>query len=129
MTSAKEAARNRTFADGSSQPVFFAVCAFSAGIVIGTYTWRPMSWWLITALVFFLSAAYLWARRSLASAMLALLTLVALGTLHAQLDLASPAPLADISPFADEREHTVVAHVLRNGLIKTAAVGAFSGDA
>src|SRR5437764_11410262 len=83
MTSPTEAmCQQGGFAAGSSQPVFFAVCAFSAAIVIGTYTWRPASWWLVAVLVFLLSATLLWARRPLASALLASLSLVVLGKLH-----------------------------------------------
>ena len=126
MTSATE---DRALSSGSGQPIFYAAVAFSSGIVLGTYTWRPLSWWVAATLILFASAVLLWRRRIAASAILSLATILFLGTLHAQLNLASPATLPDIAPFADETEHTVIAHVLRSGLIKSSAAASYSGDA
>src|SRR5579864_3731390 len=119
----------RLLASGSGEPVFYAAVAFAAGIVAGTYTWRPSWWLLVAAVLFVVGSAALWAVRPRTSAVLAMLALVMLGTLQAQLDLASPPPLPDISPFSDETEHTVIAHVLRSGLIRDSVLGMYGSDA
>src|SRR5712675_2000849 len=113
---------SRVLASGSAEPVFYAAVAFAVGIVIGTYTWRPSWWLLVVAAVFVAGSVALWVTRPRMSGVMAMLALVTLGTLQAQLDLASPAPLPDISPYADETEHTVIAHVLRSGLIKNSSL-------
>src|SRR3954470_11122159 len=120
---------SRVLASGSAEPVFYAAVAFAIGIVVGTYTWRPSWWLLIAALLFVAGSACLWSTRPRTSGALAVLALVTLGILHAQLDLASPSELPDIAPFADETEHIVIAHVLRSGLIKNSALGMYGSDA
>src|ERR1700758_4245484 len=48
----------------SRQPMLWAACAYSLGIVAGVYAWRPAVWWLIAVAVFVAAAAYFGSRRS-----------------------------------------------------------------
>src|SRR2546423_1803365 len=50
-------AGRKGIAQSNAAPLFFAAIAFSAGIILGRFMWRPPLWWLIAALVFTAAAA------------------------------------------------------------------------
>src|SRR3954463_4191156 len=45
------------------QPVFWAACAYSMGIIAGLYAWRPALWWIVGIAAFVLAAGYFNRRR------------------------------------------------------------------
>lgn len=66
----------------SRQPLLFAALAFAAGILVGSYTWRPPLWWMAGAVVFLGAAAYFLKTHARAAAALALAALGLLGALN-----------------------------------------------
>ncbi|HTK94015.1 MAG TPA: ComEC/Rec2 family competence protein, partial [Terriglobales bacterium] len=100
-------------------PLLVAAFAFSAGILFGTYCWRPLAWWLVLAVACAAGAVYLARRRPLIAYALALLLLAALGALDAQL---RPRVAGDdLSPYMGGTPVTVTAHVVRDGMMREGA--------
>jgi competence protein ComEC len=107
----------------SRQPMLWAACAYSLGIVAGVYAWRPAVWWLIAVAVFGAAAAYFGSRRSGVAWLLALGTFFLAGTLHIQMRSASPRLDTGILPYADRREIQITAHVTQEGRIQPGGFG------
>ena len=86
----------------------------SAGIWIGVPNWRPATWWIAAACAFVLAAMWYLQRRPWAAKGLALGTWCLLGALLVQF---RPAAKSDprVLAFADGRELTITAHVIREG--------------
>jgi hypothetical protein len=104
-------------ATAARQPLFWAAVCFAAGILAGTYCWRPALWWLVAAVIFILAALQFRgpkAWRSTLAWTMALSAVAATGAWSAQ--VYRPLPLPDISRFADGFMATVTAHVVRDGV-------------
>src|SRR5437016_588642 len=86
--------------------------------------WRPPSWWLIAALVFFGAAAYFLKKRPLVSSILALSTIFVTGALTIQVrgtTSARPQP----ESFGNGNEVVLTAHVIAEGNIQSDGMGSF----
>jgi competence protein ComEC len=109
------------------QPILWAAAAFAAGIVFGTYAWRPPVWWMAAAVFFALAAAYFLRRQKLwqtfAAKGLALSFLFFLGALNIQLRERPDTSAESILAYADGREVPVIVHVIAEGEIKAALYG------
>jgi competence protein ComEC len=102
----------------SRQPVFLAALAYAAGILWGSDAWRPPAWWLTAAVVCAAAAALLIARRLRIAGGLALAALLFLGALSTAAPPSTDPGADGITPFADGREVTVTAHVIRDGILR-----------
>jgi len=109
------------------QPMLWAAAAFAAGIVFGTYAWRPPVWWIVAALFFSFAAAYfLSAQRfwqTFTAKALALSFLFFLGALNIQLRARPDVSAENILAYADGREVPITAHVIAEGEIKASGYG------
>jgi competence protein ComEC len=103
--------------------MLWAAVIYSAGILVGTYTWRPAAWWLVGAATFLAAAAYFAFRRQGLAWLLGLAIFLLAGALHIQLRKASPRLDTSILPLADHREVTVTAHITAEGRIQRGGVG------
>jgi competence protein ComEC len=99
-------------------PMAWAALSYGAGIVTGSYCWRPTSWWLTAAIVFLGSAVYFLRRRAWLGRALSLAGVFALGALQLELQQLISRPDTGIQPYADGRELQITAHVLREGRIQ-----------
>jgi competence protein ComEC len=79
--------------------------------------WRPPVWWIATTAAFILFAILLLGRRGRAAKLVGLCAIFAGGALAVQLRLPENLGGLDVLPFADGREVTVTAHVLREGTL------------
>ncbi len=98
------------------QPLLWAALAYAAGIAGGAFVWRPARWWMVAALIFFASAAYLLHRRKKAPFALALAAFAACGALTIQLR----SPVNDGATFNDGDDAVITAHVIREGVLHKA---------
>jgi len=96
----------------------WASLAYGAGIVTGTYCWRPTSWWLTAAIVFSASAVYFLRRRVWLGWALALASVFALGALQLELQQLISRPDTGIQPYTDGRPLQITAHVLHDGRVQ-----------
>jgi len=106
------------------QPLFLAAAAYAAGILLGGHQWRPPMWWLVTAVVCAAAAALLLGRRLRLACGLAIAALVFLGALSTAAPPSADPGADAIAPFADGREVTVTAHVVRDGILRENPRGA-----
>jgi len=104
------------------QPVFWAALAFAAGILLGTYAWRPPLWWIAAAAAFLGAAAYFLRRRFAAAVALALGAFVGMGALSVELAGAAGDP-NELAAFCERGPVTVTGHVLRDGTLRQGAFG------
>ena len=102
------------------QPVFWAVLAFSVGLCVGHYCWRPPSWWLIAALVYAAAGLYFLRRRPQFASALALAAFVFAGALGIQ-SRANVRP--DQQWLGDSEESFVTAHVTSEGNLQSDGPG------
>jgi hypothetical protein len=105
------------------QPMLWAALAFGAGILLGSYFWRPAIWWIL-AIAFFTVAAFhfLERRRPLAYA-LGLGALVFAGALGIQMRAPEESGAESIAQFADGAEVLVTGHAIREGKIQSTSGG------
>lgn len=103
------------------QPLLWAALAYAGGITVGVYAWRPALWWLVAALSFFSSAAYLTRRRPKVAFALALSTLLIFGAFTIQ--VRSPAGAETAPNFSDGQDVLVTAHVIREGSVQRRTPG------
>lgn len=103
------------------QPLLYAALAFASGIYAGNYGWRPVSWWIVAALVFTGGAVYFSTRRPHVAPAVSLGLWFALGALSIQ--LRQNPSLPDIARFADHTELQVTAHVVHEGYLREAGFG------
>lgn len=108
----------------SRQPLFLAATAYAAGILLGGPVWRPPMWWLIATLVCATASALLLGRRLRIATGLALAALFFLGALSTAAPPSAHPGAEAIAPFADGREVTVTAHVVRDGILRENPRGA-----
>ncbi|MGC2195465.1 MAG: ComEC/Rec2 family competence protein [Terriglobales bacterium] len=105
------------------QPLLWAALAYGAGIVGGTYAWRPPLWWVVAALGFLGAGAYFVRRRIWLAFPLALGVLFFTGAFAIQ-QRTSQAQLDNrVLAFADEEEVLVTGHVTHEGEIREAGFG------
>jgi competence protein ComEC len=105
------------------QPMLWAATAYSCGIVVGLYQWRPALCWVLAGSAFLASAAYFLRRRTWLAGALALGAFFLGGALHIQLH-GRVAPLdTSILPFADGQEIDITAHVIRDGRLRQGTFG------
>ncbi|MGO9439928.1 MAG: ComEC/Rec2 family competence protein [Terriglobales bacterium] len=104
------------------QPVFWAALAFAAGILLGTYAWRPPLWWIAAAAAFLCAAAYFLRRRCAAAVALALGAFVGMGALSVELASAAGDP-NDLAAFCERGPVIVSGHLLRDGTLRQGAFG------
>jgi competence protein ComEC len=103
------------------QPLLYAALTFAAGIVAGSYAWRPALWFFIAVLTCSLSAVVLSHRRYRMGWALGLASLFLLGALSIQ--LSAPTPLPDISNLTDGSEVLITAHVIKGGISRDDGFG------
>lgn len=97
------------------QPLFWAALAYACGILLGVYLWRPPSWWLVAALVFGASTAFLARRRPRVAFVIVLSALCILGAFSIQVRGPVGEPLPN---FIDGDEVVLTAHVVREGSLQ-----------
>ena len=98
--------------------MLWTAVSYSAGILVGTYAWRPAVWWLVNVGVFLAAGAYFAFRRPGLGWLLGLATFFLVGALHIQLRDASPRLDTSILPYADHREVVMTAHIKAEGRIQ-----------
>jgi competence protein ComEC len=96
------------------------VLAFSLGLWLGHYAWRPPSWWLVSALVYATAALYFLRRRPQLASVLALAAFVFAGALAIQ----SCANVLPNQQWVGESEDSfVTAHVTSEGNLQSDGPG------
>ncbi len=110
---------------GGQEPIFLAALAFSAGIVAANYLWRSPYIWLAGFLIAATSAAFALRRSPQTGFALALAAMLPLGAFYLQARDAAQVTVAEnLQPFATgESSVDVVAHVIREGLIRDSPYG------
>jgi competence protein ComEC len=104
-------------------PMLWAAVAFSSGIAVGIYAWRPPLWWVVSATMLTMAAAY-WAHlRARLGWLVALGVLFLCGALNVQLQGARPRLDTSIQPYADGGEIELVGHVIRDGRVQPGEFG------
>jgi competence protein ComEC len=103
------------------QPLFWAAAAYSLGIIVGAYAWRPILWWVIASAVFFVATALFTQRRSASAWILALGAFFLGGALHIQLRAGMRIDTS-IQPYADRQELQIVAHVIKDGRLQSSGL-------
>ena len=103
--------------------MLWAAAAYSAGIAVGVYVWRPMLWWAFAAILLAGSAAYWTARRPRTGWAVALAIFFLCGSLNVQLQGAAPRLDTSIQPYADGQELQINGHVTRDGRIQPGGFG------
>ncbi len=104
-------------------PLLWAAAAYSSGIIVGVYAWRPASWWVIASAAFVSFAVWYIRRRSIFASILAFAVLVFVGALHIQLRNSATHLDTSIRPFADRQDHIITAHVIRDGRVRPSTPG------
>jgi hypothetical protein len=103
--------------------LLWAALAYGAGIVAGSYAWRPPLWWVVAALAFIGASAFYVRRRWWLAFPLALGALSFMAALEIQLHNSEHPPGTEILFFADGTETIVTAHVTHEGKIREAGYG------
>lgn len=98
----------------SREPLLWVALAFAAGILAGTWAWRPDPWWWAAFSVSLGASAFFLRRHAGLAAALAAMAVVCLGALETQ--VATPArPEVDFSRWSD-REVVVTGHVVHDSI-------------
>jgi competence protein ComEC len=106
------------------QPLLWAALAYSFGLCIGFYFWRPPTWWLVAAIAFIVFGSYYLRHRVICARILALASVFAAGALVMQ--TFKPAdPGLRVLRFANQREVLVTAHVTKEGAWEEHGPGEF----
>ncbi|HYX69651.1 MAG TPA: ComEC/Rec2 family competence protein [Terriglobales bacterium] len=106
----------------SREPLLWLAVAFAAGVLAGTWGWRPDPWWWVAFSASLGASAYFLRRRTWLAALLAAMSVVCLGALQTQLSGPS-LPDADLSRWYDGREVVVTGHVLRDAIERAPRFG------
>ena len=108
--------------------MFWAALAYAAGIVTGSYTWWPASWWMGAADAFLAAGLYFdfVRKRKLPGTALALGAFFLAGSLEIQLRSSSTHPDAALQPFAYGPAVEMTAHVTREGKVRQQTPGEVS---
>ena len=105
------------------QPMLWAALAYSSGIVVGVYAWRPALWWVVAAVSFACAAWYFVRRRSGLAWTLALGVLFLFGALDIQIRGAATRLDTSIQRYADGQELQITAHIIRDGRLQPGGFG------
>jgi|tagenome__1003787_1003787.scaffolds.fasta_scaffold20988443_7 competence protein ComEC len=105
------------------QPVFWAACAYSMGIIAGLYAWRPALWWIVGIAAFVLAAGYFNRRRPGFAWALGLSAFFFAGAVHLQMRQVSRSFDTSIQSYADRQELTLTAHTIHDGKLRAGAPG------
>lgn len=106
----------------SREPLLWVALAFAGGTVAGVHAWRPDLWWLTAFATTFGASAYFLRNREWLPAAMAVMAVVCLGALAAQ--VASPGDAGpNLSAWCDGREVTVTGHVVRDGMSRPPRFG------
>jgi competence protein ComEC len=105
------------------QPILWAAVAYSAGIVAGTYAWRPASWWTVAGTAFLAAGCYFIRkeRRKYLSAALALGAFFLAGALHIQLRGSTTPADTTLEPFANGEPIDITAHAITEAKLREAS--------
>jgi competence protein ComEC len=106
----------------SRQPLLWAALAYAAGVVAGSYTWRPPLWWLIALIVFTASGAYFVRRRAVAAFALGLSAIFVAGALTIQVRAPNSGDNGVLA-FADGRDLIITTHVVKEGNLRERIAG------
>lgn len=101
--------------------MLWTALAYAAGIVVGSFAWRPSTWWVIAALAFVAAGSYFVSRRRWLAYGLGMGATFFAGALAIQLRTAQGTAIAP-ADLASE-PISVRAHVTRQGEIHNAARG------
>jgi competence protein ComEC len=104
-------------------PMLWAALAYSLGITVGIYAWRPPAWWAMSGVFLTIIAVYWARRRPGAGWIVALGVLFLFGALAVQLQGAKPRFDTSIQPYADGQELLIVGHVTRDGRVQPGGFG------
>ena len=105
------------------QPMVWAAAAYSAGVLVGVYQWRPALWWVIAGAAFLASSIYFLRRRTWLAGALALGVFFLGGALHIQLHGRITPLDTRILPYADGQELDITANVIRDGRLRLGSFG------
>jgi competence protein ComEC len=110
---------------GGQEPIFLAAIAFAAGILAANYLWRSPFIWLAGFLIAALAAVLALRRSSQLGFALWMLAMVPLGAFYLQArDAAQVTINENLQPFATGKDEVdVVAHVIREGLVRDSPYG------
>jgi len=103
--------------------MLWAAVAYSSGIVVGVYAWRPAVWWMVAGALFSCAAGYFARRRSGWGWTLALGTFFLFGALHIQVRGAATHLDTSIQPYVNGQELQITAHVTRSGRMQPGGFG------
>jgi competence protein ComEC len=113
------------------EPLFYAALAYSGGVLAGKFCWRPMLWWLVSAIVFLIAAGVLagratqvsfanlghrTVRRHVALACV-LAAFAALGALNIRARNSTEVR-PDLSAFTDGNEVVISGYVVKDGVVR-----------
>jgi competence protein ComEC len=105
------------------QPMLWVAIAYSTGIAVGVYAWRPILWWPIASILLTGAAGYWMQRRPRLGWMVALAIFFLCGALNVQLQGAAPRLDTGIQPYADGQELQITGHVTRDGRVQPGGFG------
>jgi len=105
------------------RPLLWAALAYAAGILVGSYAWRPPLWWVVAALAFLGASAYFISRRTWLAFPLALGALFLAGALAIQVHNSRPPSDDRVLDFSGDEEVLVTGHVIRDGTVRVAGFG------
>ncbi len=110
---------------GGQEPIFLAAVAFAAGIVAENYLWRSPIVWLAGFFIAALAAGLALRRSPQLGFALWLLAMAPLGAFYLQArDAAQGTVSENLQPFATGKDEVdVVAHVIREGLVRDSPYG------
>lgn len=102
-------------------PAVWAAAAFSVGILLARWMWRPPLWWLVAICVLALSAAVCGRSRPWAARVAVLMAVVAIGALATGAESESESAdrrARSLTRWAGNEEVLVTAHVIRDGVVR-----------
>ncbi len=110
---------------GGQEPIFLAAVAFAGGIIAADYLWRSPWIWLGAFLIAAIAAALSLRRSPQLGFAFWLIAMIPLGGFYLQArDAGQPTVAENLQPFATGQDEVdVVAHVIREGLIRVSPYG------
>lgn len=105
------------------QPLLWGGLAFGSGILLGSFAWRPATWWLAAATVFAGGGFFFVERRRWLAYTLGLAALVFAGAFSIQMRASGNSGMTAIAPFAGGYEVLITGHVVREGALQRTADG------
>jgi len=113
---------SRQHCHNSRTPLLWAATAYCAGLVAGRYLCRPFSWWLVAAIVFAASAAYLRRRRPLLGFVASCSAFFFVASLS--IETHPPAEInTGLGALSSGQELVITGHVIHEGDVRERAIG------